>query len=579
MASTTAFFTGLTGLSANSRNLDVIGNNIANVNTTAFKSSRMLFATQFSRTFSAGTAPSANTGGTNPTQIGLGTTIAGTQRSFTAGNVSPTGDARDLAIDGNGFFIVKRGNEQFYTRAGSFRQNTTNDLVSIGGERVQGYGVDSSFNLVTGALTDINIPVGTLTIAEATKSVRLAGNLNAGGAVPTRGSLTTFSAISLLATANPPPGPGEVANTSSRLVDIADSANPTAAQFQAGQSIELRGAKKGTKDVPASKFTVTTTSTVQDLLNFFSTSLGINTSIGNNPDGRTPGASINPATGVISITGNTGTANNIEVETADLQILSPSGTVVGRPLTATQTATSDGESVRTTLVAYDSLGNEVTTDVTFVLESKSNGAGTTWRYYAESPDSKGLTPIVGAGTASFDASGRLSSSSNLPVSVDRTGTGAKSPLDFNLVLSDLSNTVTALSTQNSNLAAVFQDGAAIGTLQAYSVGQDGVITGGFSNGLTRTLGQVAIATFSNPEGLVETGGNLFRSAPNSGNPIIGRPLELGAGKVVGGALELSNVDLSQEFINLILTSTGYSASSRVITTTDQLVQQLLAIGR
>ena len=111
------------------------------------------------------------------------------------------------------------------------------------------------------------------------------------------------------------------------------------------------------------------------------------------------------------------------------------------------------------------------------------------------------------------------------------------------------------------------------------VGQDGRITGAFSNGLTRTLGQVALATFTNAEGLVDVGGNTYRTGANSGEALIGPALTLGSGKIVGGALELSNVDLSQEFVNLILASTGYSASSRIITTTDQLMQQLLAIGR
>src|SRR5436189_4281044 len=106
MASTTALFTGLSGLNANARRLDVIGNNIANVNTTAFKSNRMSFSPTFSRNFSLGTAPSATSGGTNPGQIGLGVSIAGTQRNFTNGAISATGVATDVAIEGDGFFIV-----------------------------------------------------------------------------------------------------------------------------------------------------------------------------------------------------------------------------------------------------------------------------------------------------------------------------------------------------------------------------------------------------------------------------------------------------------------------------------------
>src|SRR2546426_10858221 len=130
MASTTALFTGLSGLAANARRLDVIGNNIANVNTTAFKSNRMTFAPTFSRNFSLGTAPSATNGGTNPGQIGLGVSIAGTQRNFSNGAISATGVATDVAIEGDGFFIVDSGGEQLYTRAGAFTRNQQNDLVT-----------------------------------------------------------------------------------------------------------------------------------------------------------------------------------------------------------------------------------------------------------------------------------------------------------------------------------------------------------------------------------------------------------------------------------------------------------------
>jgi flagellar hook protein FlgE len=111
------------------------------------------------------------------------------------------------------------------------------------------------------------------------------------------------------------------------------------------------------------------------------------------------------------------------------------------------------------------------------------------------------------------------------------------------------------------------------------VGEDGVITGGFSNGLTRTIGQIIIATFTNPEGLIDAGNNLFAVGPNSGTALITTPGNFGTGRMIGGALEQSNVDLGQEFINLVLTQTGYSAATRVIQTTDELIQQLLVLGR
>lgn len=119
----------------------------------------------------------------------------------------------------------------------------------------------------------------------------------------------------------------------------------------------------------------------------------------------------------------------------------------------------------------------------------------------------------------------------------------------------------------------------MGTLEAFGVGTDGTIQGTFSNGLTRTLGQIVLATFANPSGLVDTGSNLYATGSNSGEAVIGAPATGQAGKILGGALELSNVDLGQEFTNLILASTGYSASSRVIRTVDELMQQLLVLGQ
>jgi flagellar hook protein FlgE len=575
MASTTALFTGLSGLTANARNLDVIGNNIANSNTTAFKSNRMLFASQFSRTFSIGTVPSTNTGGTNPGQIGLGVAIAGTQRDFSGGALSATGDARDLAIEGDGFFIVNRGSTPYYTRAGAFRQNSTNDLVTISGERVQGYTVDDNFNIVSGALVDLNIPVGTLTLAEATRNVRFAGNLNADGTLPTQGSRHATNAFGLL---GGPVGP-DVLPPDSLLTDMDNPGDPGQPLFTVGQTFEINGAQRGTKTIPTATLEVTDTTTVQELLDFMNSALGINTDVATNPDGSVPGVSLDPTTGVITIVGNTGTANDFEFRASDFLIRNDDDTVSSTPFTFDKQADADGESVRNTFVVYDSLGSPVTVDLTMVLESKQGGNGTTWRYYADSADDSDLDTALNTGTIDFDSNGRLVGESGFNVRIDRNGTGAASPLEFTVQLASDSDSVTALRSDTSALAATYQDGAPIGTLASYSVGANGIITGAFTNGLTRTVGQMALATFANPEGLVDIGSNLFTPGPNSGTPVVGEPLALGAGKIVGGALELSNVDLSQEFINLILASTGYSASSRVITTTDQLMQQLLVLGR
>jgi flagellar hook protein FlgE len=139
--------------------------------------------------------------------------------------------------------------------------------------------------------------------------------------------------------------------------------------------------------------------------------------------------------------------------------------------------------------------------------------------------------------------------------------------------------MTSLTSRNSELVMTQQDGNAIGTLNDFSVGTDGIITGSFSNGQTRTLGQVAVANFTNAQGLTDEGGNMFTVGTNSGEPVIAPPLTLGSGGVRAGALEQSNVDMSEEFINMIIASTGFSAASRVITTSDQLITELLNSSR
>ena len=159
--------------------------------------------------------------------------------------------------------------------------------------------------------------------------------------------------------------------------------------------------------------------------------------------------------------------------------------------------------------------------------------------------------------------------------------GAASPLAVTLNFGDSGSPVTAFADPqaNSQIQAVWGDGFALGTLTTFGIGQDGVITGGFSNGLTRSLGQVVLASFTNPEGLVDRGNNLFSPGANAGPAVDVTPGTFGTGRLTAGALELSNVDLGREFIDMILTSTGYTASSRVIRTADDLLQQLLLIGR
>ena len=577
MASTTALFTGLSGLNVHSRKLDVIGNNIANVNTTAFKSSKMMFESLFMKNFSFGSSPSDFLGGTNPTQIGNGVAIAGVQRNFNNGAITATGDLRDLAIDGPGFFVVERNGEQFYTRAGSFRQDPQDNLITVGGQRLMGYMADENFNVQQGELVPINIPIGKRTIAEATENAVIAGNLNSEGDIATQGSLISILAD---ATTGLSATGGGFITAATLLTNVEDPGSPGSGTpaFAAGETLRISGATKGGARVPEAELEITASTTVQDLLTFLTQALGIQSTGAANPDGNTPGVTVDPTTGVISVVGNTGTENDIVFRSGDLVRLDSAGVPQGSVFTHDKTESADGESVRTTMVIYDSLGSSVSYDITMVLESTPN-TGPVWRYYLESEDDTDLDIALGNGLLQFDTEGQIDpDNSEVSVTIDRDNTGANQPLSFTLSFQDSAGQLTSTAS-NSAMQGVYWDGLPPGTLTTFGVGDDGTIFGRFSNGAVRTLGEVVIANFSNPAGLIDSGGNMFGTGPNSGPAVLANPGNLGSGLIVAGALEMSNVDLGEEFTQMILTSTGYSASSRVIRTADELMQQLLVLGR
>jgi flagellar hook protein FlgE len=590
MASMTAMFTGLSGLASNARRLDVIGNNIANVNTTAFKSNRLMFAPTFSRNFSLGTSPSATNGGSNPGQIGLGTTIAGTQRNFGNGAISATGVLTDMAIEGDGFFVVREGGEMLYTRAGAFQRNEANDLVSLTGGRVMGYTVDTQFNIVEGNLVELNIPVGTLTLAEATRRVTFNGNLNASGDVATTGSVHTSAAMYSTAALDVEMTGNEDLTAGGTDLYVSDGAGGSTLAIEGGSNtiITISGVEKGGKNLgtftfgfmdaatAAARGVDSFGSTINDFLSFLEDIFGLSdATVG----GQSLGGSIAiNGNGEIVITGNEGTVQDLSISGSSLTAASDTSNGLSQPFSLSKTGAADGESVRTSFIVYDSLGTPLTVDLTFVLQSTTPNGGTTWMFLAESSDNDALSRVIGQGVVTFDSTGKFVSASDDTFSLVRTN-GAVSPLNVTMNFATASDAISALTDSTSNVAAMYQDGSPMGTLANFSIGADGAISGAFTNGLTRTIGQVVLAKFSNPEGLVDAGNNLFRVGPNSGSALIARPTEFGTGRVIGGALELSNVDLSQEFINMILASTGYSASSRVISTTNELIQQLLVLGR
>jgi flagellar hook protein FlgE len=236
-----------------------------------------------------------------------------------------------------------------------------------------------------------------------------------------------------------------------------------------------------------------------------------------------------------------------------------------------------GEGAVADFLVYDSLGVPINVRLTAVMQSR-DGQATTYRWFADSPDNDPLTGqkiAVGTGLVTFDGEGNFIAASNSEVSVDRRNTPASTPLTFSLDFSAISG----LAAENATLAASRQDGFSAGTLSSFSIGEDGIIRGAFSNGVSRTLGMIRLARFANPAGLEQRGQNLFAPGANSGLAVEGNPGENGIATIVSGAVELSNTDVGRNLIDLVLATTQYRGNTRVISAAQQLLDELLNLRR
>ena len=603
MGLTSSLFVGLSGMQVNESRMDVIGNNISNVNTYAFKSQRVSFQTQFYNTLNFGSAPNGTYGGTNPIEIGTGATVGAVTKDFSNGAPETTGIKTDLAVQGDGLFIVQdTEGANHYTRDGSFQFNSENYLLSSDGYFVQGYGVDANFNIVEGTLSKLRVPTGEITTAESTSKAYFSGDLNASGTsaltrdasdnIEIRGNIRGVSNSQIL-------NVGGADITGATLLTDVEDANGQL--FDVGNFIVLENAVKGGKTLPQEELLVEATTTVDDYLAWLEDVLGINTDSGlSDLDGdgvvdtvdnvgnpiKQPGVRLATDTSAagaqtyIEIVSNMGAGNNLDFngsEAITIKQASGANKFTNNPFAFAEPdgfELADIESVKTSFRAYDSLGIPMDVDVTIVMVDKTDN-GITWRYFAESTDDTDDDRVVGSGTITFDPNGNFLEASNGVITLDRTNTGAATPQTVEL---DFSN-MDGYSITSSAISLLSQDGFQSGTLQDFSIGTDGIITGSFTNGLTRQLGQVVLATFRNYEGLLSDTNNMYSTGPNSGQPVIKKPQELGAGSLNSTALELSNVDLSKEFINLIVSSTGFSASSKVIQTSNDLLTQLINLTR
>jgi flagellar hook protein FlgE len=416
----TSFYTALTGLNNNSYALNLVGDNLANMNTVAFKSSTASFSELL-----AGLSGTGESG--NPIVLGLGTTLSGVRRSNTQGTITASTNATDVAINGNGYFVVQADNGKGFTRAGNFQIDKNDNLISSDGFSVLGYMAKNGVLDTASELTPLSINMGTIIPAVATQNLSVKANLDCRTAAGGK-----FSSP----------------------VTVYDS---------------LGAAHTVTLD-----FTKTATG--------WSWTAAI--------PGADTGAAPDPVTNIISPT------------------------------------------------------------------------------------------TIGSGSVTFDGTGGLTAgTANATLSITGLFDGASDmDINFNLFDKDGNSNITDHAV-DSNISKTVQDGFASSILASISIDSTGVIKGTTAGGQSIILAQLALANFPNADGLQKFKGNTFVTFATSGEPSIGMAGTGGRGILAGSSLEQSNVDMAQEFVNLISAQRAYQANSKVITTSDELSQDSINMKR
>lgn len=460
-----SLYAGVSGLQNHQTRMDVIGNNISNVNTYGFKRGRVSFQDMISQQINGAARPTEEVGGVNPKEVGLGMSVASIDTIFTQGNLQTTGVSTDLAIQGNGFFVLKNGDETFYSRAGVFGVDSEGTLVNpANGLRVQGWMAEDANGRqivrTSATPTDIVIPIGQKDPPKATENVRYFCNLNK----------------------NTPEIPE----------------NPTADQLLEG--------------------------TWQTEINIYDTygnahQVQMNFS-------KVPG---NPNQWNVSV--------NVDPDNAEFtQTRIGFGTTDGVANTYTLNFDNTGK----LLSVADSAGNTSNPEGEIVLQASYNVADS---------------------------------------NADAAGNPYRHTFSLSLgTIGSMENTITQAASK-STTKANFQDGYKLGYLDNFKIDQSGTITGVYSNGSVRTIGQVAMASFTNQGGLEKKGDNTYAESINSGMANIGESGTQGKGSMLAGTLEMSNVDLTEQLTDMIVTQRGFESNAKTIQTGDSMLETVINLKR
>ncbi len=555
-----SLWAGVSGLQAHQVAMDVEGNNIANVNTVGFKYSRANFADMLSQTSKIASAPEGGLGGTNAVQVGLGSSVASVSKIFSQGSLEKTDKATDIALSGDGFFTVSAdgGKSYKFTRAGDFKFDANGMMVDSNGYVLQGWLRDEKTGKIDTSSTIQGIKVdSSLTMpAQPTSSVRLKANLNSGDhnektspifAVDSDGNFITNK------------GNEKPEDFSALYNENGDAFNLVPGN---SFSISVNGS------TPEELVYGTDFTTTEDLRTLLANRTGLAVSI--NEFGKFEVKNTGGAPVSIEITDGT---NNNERFTNMLKSLNIKALQPGQ---STYTQAVGAATHGTSIDIMDSLGSKHTLSVSF---RKSEGNKWDTMISVPKPGSIEGDPIPNVlfGSVSFNPDGSLASVN--PSTIRFTGNNGSEPnqiinLDFGKI-NDFGG-LTSFDAETKT-AGISQDGYGAGDLVDIAIDPSGVVTGTFSNGKSIGLAKIAVARFTNNEGLMSEGGNIFIQSANSGAAMIGEAGAGGRGTIQSSYLEMSNVDLSRSLTKLIVVQRGFQSNSKTITTSDQMLNTLLQL--
>jgi flagellar hook protein FlgE len=562
-----ALSAGVTGLQAHQRMLDIAGNNLANVNTTGFKSSRITFSELLSQTIKKASQPTGTVGGTNPQQMGSGVGISGISPNMAQGSIVNTGNPLDLAIEGEGYFVLSDGGKSLYTRAGALAVDAESNLIDPAtGYLVQRIGsVGESDGFQTAGDSNVKVPYDVAMAANPTSEVALAGNLSSNLTFETMqtqklSSNTTFTTNS------------GTAATSATLISDLDQFSGSFGTTDTDGKLYVTGYKPdGTAVTDTTGLDISATTTIGDVLTYIDTQLGA------------ANVTASMAAGKIIVTDDSSGYSRSDVALS--YTASSDGTDALTLPAYFEISTSGGEAVKNVnITVYDNLGGAHTLSGAFVRTNTAN----TWDMVLTSitGDISGITPdnrrIRGI---EFDASDGSYSGLNAAVGDASEFTVAfahdtSNPQTISMFLGTVGqlNGLTQFAA-NSTAVAREQDGYQAGRLSTVSVNNEGILIGAFSNGIKKNIATIQVALFQNTAGLEAVGSGYFIPSANSGEAVATQAMTGGAGSVHGGSLEKSNADVASEFVNMIQAQNGFQANARTIRVANDILNELSGLIR